>query len=71
MNSVWSGYERLRDPNSTDNWRDVFWKIPLMIWDETQVVDVRSNYVASVHAATTMVQQGSGFIVNISFFDGK
>ncbi len=42
-----------------------------MIWDETQVVDVRSNYVASVHAATTMVQQGSGFIVNISFFDGK
>jgi dehydrogenase/reductase SDR family protein 1 len=43
-----------------------FWELPIEIWDLMHAVGLRSHYVASIHAARTMVPQGHGLIVNIS-----
>lgn len=52
-------------------WKAPFWEQPLETWDEMQRVGVRSNYVASAIAARTMLRQGSGLIVSISFYAGR
>ena len=43
-----------------------FWELPITAWDETTTLGLRSHYVASFFAAPTMVEQGSGLIVNVS-----
>ena len=43
-----------------------FWEVPISNWDDMMDVGTRSAYVASVLAAPTMIEQGSGLIVNIS-----
>ena len=48
-----------------------FWKQPLSLWDDNFTVGLRSNYVASRFAASIMVEQKSGLIVNISFYGGR
>src|SRR5437773_11482178 len=45
-----------------------FWKQPLWRWDAMFAAGVRAHYVASAHAARTMVARQSGLIVNISFW---
>jgi dehydrogenase/reductase SDR family member 1 len=45
-----------------------FWKLNQSVWDEMIGIGLRAAYVASVHAARAMVEQGSGLIVNISSF---
>ena len=43
-----------------------FWEVPISNWDDMVDVGTRSAYVASVFAAPTMVDAGTGLIVNIS-----
>ena len=42
--------------------------MPLSRWDKSFQAGVRAHYVASVFAAPIMIAQGSGLIVNTSFF---
>lgn len=73
VNNAWGGYNRLRNRKAHKGykWKDPFWQQPLEIWDEMQTVGVRSNYVASVFAASMMLKQRSGLIVSISFYSGR
>ena len=48
-----------------------FWEQPISLWDDHFTVGLRSNYVASRLAARAMVGQGSGLIVNISYYGGR
>lgn len=74
VHAAWGGCERLRGGYPEDgpfDWRADFWEQPLSLWDEMQVVGVRSNYIVSALAARIMVKQRSGLIVNISFRCGQ
>jgi NAD(P)-dependent dehydrogenase (short-subunit alcohol dehydrogenase family) len=67
VNNVWGGYEHFTD--GTEFWKEKgFWTMPLSRWDKSFQAGVRAHYVASVFAAPIMIAQGSGLIVNISFF---
>lgn len=67
VNNVWGGYEYFWD--GTEFWHEKgFWTVPLSRWDAMFRAGVRAHYVSSVLAAPLMVAQGSGLIVNISFF---
>ena len=67
VNSVWGGYERMVE-NNEFTWMYPFWKQPLWRWDAMFVAGVRTYYAASALAARKMIDQGSGLIVNISFW---
>jgi dehydrogenase/reductase SDR family protein 1 len=67
VNSVWGGYEKMVE-NGEFTWMLPFWKQPLWRWDAMFASGVRAYYVASAHAARTMIEQRSGLIVNISFW---
>jgi len=67
VNNVWGGYENLVE-NGEFTWMQPFWKQPLWRWDAMFAAGVRAHYVASAHAARTMVARQSGLIVNISFW---
>lgn len=73
VNNAWGGYKRLRKRKAYPGykWKDPFWKQPLDLWDDMFTVGVRSNYVASVYAASMMLEQRYGLIVNISFYAGQ
>ncbi len=67
VNNVWGGYEHFYD--GTEFWKEAgFWTEPIARWDAMFQAGVRAHYVASVLAAPMMIAQGSGLIVNISFF---
>lgn len=61
VNNVWAGprYPAVPEP---------FWKRPLGDWDSLIGVGLRAHYVACVAAASRMVEQGRGLMVNISSF---
>jgi dehydrogenase/reductase SDR family member 1 len=67
VNNVWGGYEDMIE-NGEFTWMLPFWKQPLWRWDAMFAAGVRAHYVASAHAARTMVAQHGGLIVNISFW---
>ena len=67
VNNVWGGYENMVE-NGEFTWTQPFWKQPLWRWDAMFAAGVRAHYVASVHAARKMVEQGNGLIVNISYW---
>jgi NAD(P)-dependent dehydrogenase (short-subunit alcohol dehydrogenase family) len=67
VNSVWGGYERMFE-NNEFTWPYPFWMQPIWRWDAMFNAGVRAHYVASTLAAKRMVKQGSGLIVNISFW---
>jgi NAD(P)-dependent dehydrogenase (short-subunit alcohol dehydrogenase family) len=67
VNNVWGGYENMVE-NGEFTWMLPFWKQPLWRWDAMFAAGVRASYVASAHAARTMVEQRRGLIVNISFW---
>jgi dehydrogenase/reductase SDR family protein 1 len=73
VNNAWGGYNRLRNRKQFPGfkWKDVFWEQPIALWDEMQHVGVRSNFVASMHAARLMLKRKQGLIVNISFFASR
>ncbi len=67
VNNVWGGYEFFND--GTEFWNEKgFWTAALSRWDKSFQAGVRAHYIASVLAAPIMITQGSGLIVNISFF---
>lgn len=67
VNNVWGGYEHFND--GTEFWKEKgFWSAPISRWDKMFQAGVRAHYVASVLAAPLMIAQGSGLIVNTSFF---
>ena len=43
-----------------------FWELPIGIWDDVIGVGLRSHYVASHHAARSMLARRRGLIVNVS-----
>ena len=67
VNNVWGGYERMVEDGEF-TWARPFWEQPVWRWDAMFGAGVRAHYVASVHAARVMVAQGSGLIVNVSFW---
>ncbi len=67
VNNVWGGYEFFND--GTAFWKEKgFWTVPLSRWDQSFQAGVRAHYAAAVLAAPIMIAQGSGLIVNVSFF---
>lgn len=73
VNSVWAGYENIHRVTKPEEYifEHSFWKQPISIWNDMHNIGLRSHYVASVYAAPIMIKQGSGLIVNISFFAGR
>src|SRR5215510_2062136 len=67
VNNVWGGYENMVE-NGEFTWPRPFWQQPLWRWDAMFQAGVRAHYAASQLAAQIMVAQGSGLIVNISFW---
>jgi NAD(P)-dependent dehydrogenase (short-subunit alcohol dehydrogenase family) len=67
VNNVWGGYERMIERGEF-TWTRPFWEQPIWRWDAMFEAGVRAHYVSSVYAARTMVRQGSGLIINISFW---
>lgn len=43
-----------------------FWEIPVTLWDDLVDVGLRSHFIAARCAATTMIDQGHGLIVNVA-----
>lgn len=67
VNNAWGGYEHMVEAGEF-TWPQPFWKQPLWRWDAMFYAGVRAAYVAGQRAARQMVAQGSGLIVNISFW---
>jgi NAD(P)-dependent dehydrogenase (short-subunit alcohol dehydrogenase family) len=67
VNNVWAGYEHFTD--GSEFWLEKgFWDMPLERWDKMFRSGVRAHFACSALAAPVMIAQGSGLIVNISFF---
>lgn len=67
VNNAWGGYERMIEGNEF-TWSRPFWQQPIFRWDSMFAAGVRAHYIASCHAARTMVKTRSGLIVNVSFW---
>ena len=67
VNNVWGGYEHFDDGTEFSKEKG-FWTMPISRWDKCFQAGVRAHYIASVFAAPIMIAQGSGLIVNTSFF---
>jgi len=67
VNNAWGGYERMVEGGKF-TWPAPFWEQPLWRWDAMMSAGVRAAFVASQHAARTMVPARRGLIVNISFW---
>ena len=65
VNVAWGGYERMVE-NGRFTFTAPFWEQPAWRWDAMITSGVRAAFVASQHAARTMVQARRGLIVNIS-----
>ncbi|MGC5247887.1 SDR family NAD(P)-dependent oxidoreductase [Gordonia sp. DT219] len=65
VNNVWAA------PRGFGGFSEPFWQRPVGDWDSLIDVGLRAHYVASVHAAQTMVAAGHGLIVNISSFGAR
>jgi dehydrogenase/reductase SDR family protein 1 len=73
VNNAWAGYENIAKVTKPEEYifEAPFWKQPLSLWDDMQIVGLRSTYVASVFAVPIMINQNDGLIVNVSFFAGR
>ncbi len=67
VNNVWGGYERMID-DGVFTWSKPFWEQPAWRWDAMFGAGVRAYYRASQLAAPSMIANGRGLIVNISFW---
>ena len=64
-NNAWAGYQAMQ--RGQPGFQTTFWKLPPAVWDTMFQVGVRSHYVASVHAARMMTEQGAGLIAFTSY----
>src|SRR4051812_38106825 len=67
VNVAWGGYERMVE-DGRFTFGAPFWEQPTWRWDAMVTAGVRAAYVASQHAARTMVQARHGLIVHLSFW---
>ncbi|HEY8121869.1 MAG TPA: SDR family NAD(P)-dependent oxidoreductase [Myxococcota bacterium] len=67
VNGAWGGYENMSE-NGEFTWPRPFWQQPLWRWDAMLAAGVRAAYACSRLAAPTLIAQGSGLIVNLSFW---
>lgn len=65
VNCAWGGYERMVE-DGRFTWPAPFWEQPPWRWDAMLTAGVRAAFVASQHAARSMVRMRRGLIVNIS-----
>ena len=70
VNNAWGGYEHMLEDGQF-TWAHPFWEQPAWRWDAMMTVGVRGAFVASQHAARTMIPVRSGLIVNISFWAAR
>jgi NAD(P)-dependent dehydrogenase (short-subunit alcohol dehydrogenase family) len=66
-NVAWGGYEHVFKQDAF-TWMNRFWEQPILTWDAMSDVGLRSSFVASQYASRLMVKQGSGLIVNVSYW---
>lgn len=73
VNNAWGGYNRLRNRKKYAGfkWNAPFWEQPFDLWEEMNIVGVRSNFIAASYAAKLMLKRKTGLIVNISFFASR
>ena len=67
VNVAWGGYERMVE-DGRFTFSAPFWEQPAWRWDAMMTAGVRAAFLASQHAARTMVSAHRGLIVNISFW---
>lgn len=67
VNCAWGGYERMVEGDRF-TWASPLWEQPMWRWESMMDVGVRSAFCASRLASRTMATQGSGLIVNVSFW---
>lgn len=65
VNVAWGGYQRMVEDGKF-TFAAPFWQQPAWRWDAMMTAGVRAAFVASQHAARSMVHAGRGLIVNIS-----
>lgn len=65
VNVAWGGYERMVEDGKF-TFGVPFWQQPIWRWDAMVTTGVRAAFVASQHAARTMVQARRGLIVHVS-----
>lgn len=67
VNNAWPGYERMVEGEDF-SWVRPFWEQSMWRWEAMIDTGLRSAYCTSRIAAAAMAGQGSGLIVNISFW---
>ncbi len=70
VNSAWGGYERMIEDGKF-TWPLSFWEQPAHRWNSMMNAGVRSAFACSARAATIMVPQRRGLIVNISYWAAR
>ena len=70
VNSAWGGYERMMEDGQF-TWPLPFWQQPAHRWHSMMDAGVRSAFMASAHAARSMITRRKGLIVNISFWAAR
>jgi NAD(P)-dependent dehydrogenase (short-subunit alcohol dehydrogenase family) len=70
VNNVWGGYQSMMEGEEF-TWMNPFWKQPMWRWDAIFEAGVRGHFTASRQAAPMMIKQGSGLIVNVSYWAGR
>lgn len=68
VNNAWGGSLHATQPYFFNT---PFWEQPMALWDDNYLVGLRSDYYASKLAATIMVEQKNGLIVNVSYYGGR
>ncbi len=64
VNSAWAAASHIMNGYF---FQTPFWEQPISLYDDLQMVGLRSNYLASWYASKMMVKQRSGLIANISY----
>jgi NAD(P)-dependent dehydrogenase (short-subunit alcohol dehydrogenase family) len=67
VNNAWGGYANMVEAGEF-TWSYPFWKQPRWRWEAMLNTGVRSSYIASQLATPSMLAQGHGLLVNISFW---
>jgi len=70
VNSAWGGYERMVEDGEF-TWTLPFWEQPRWRWGAMMDAGVRALFTASQRAAPMMIEQGSGLIVNLSYWAAR